>query len=123
MTSRFEAENEFIEEMKETAKQMARPGFGILATDESVPTAGKRLKSVGLQNNVENRRSYRDILYTTEDLGQYVSGVIMYDETLYQTTTDGKRFVDVLHDEGICVGVKVDKGLIQLAGTNGETAT
>lgn len=121
--SRFEEENPYLEEMRQTAKRISRPGRGILATDESVPTAGKRLGTVGLANSDANRRTYRELLYTTPNLGDYISGTIMFDETVYQSTRKGERFVDVLSDAGIVVGVKVDTGLQPLAGTNGETAT
>jgi fructose-bisphosphate aldolase class I len=123
MSSEFERRCRFLDEMKETAAQISRRGYGILATDESVPTAGKRLQTIGLENTLENRLSYRECLYTTRGLGKYISGCIMFDEMLGRSTRDGKRFTDVLRDEGIIVGVKVDTGLQQLAGTRGETAT
>eukprot|EP00965_Chrysotila_dentata_P206787 6183742-Pleurochrysis_carterae.AAC.4 len=97
--------------------------FGILATDESIPTAGKRLASIGVDNELENRRAFRELLYTAPDLNKYISGVIMFDETLYQSTADGVRFVRLLRERGIDVGIKVDTGLQPLFGTDGETAT
>jgi len=123
MTSAFELENPYIEEMKLTARRIARQGFGILATDESIPTAGKRLASIGVDNELENRRAFRELLYTAPDLNKYISGVIMFDETLYQSTADGVRFVRLLRERGIDVGIKVDTGLQPLFGTDGETAT
>jgi len=112
-----------LEEMKETANRIARRGFGILATDESIPTAGKRLHTIGVENTYENRQNFRELLYTTEGLGQYISGVIMFDETLYQRTAGGVRFIKVLHDEQILTGIKVDTGLQPLTLESGETAT
>eukprot|EP00308_Calcidiscus_leptoporus_P017174 CAMPEP_0119378218 /NCGR_PEP_ID=MMETSP1334-20130426/47470_1 /TAXON_ID=127549 /ORGANISM="Calcidiscus leptoporus, Strain RCC1130" /LENGTH=375 /DNA_ID=CAMNT_0007397351 /DNA_START=184 /DNA_END=1311 /DNA_ORIENTATION=+ len=123
MTSEFESENVFVDEMLTTAKRISRDGYGILATDESIPTAGKRLASIGVDNTYNNRRAFRELLYTTEDLGRHISGVIMFDETLYQRSAGGVRFVNVLRDQGILTGIKVDTGLQNLAGTNGETAT
>ncbi len=123
MLSVFEQRCPHIEEMTATAKRIARRGFGILATDESVVTAGKRLETVGVKNTAENRRTFRELLYTTPGLGQYISGAILFDETLYQSTADGRRFTDVLTEQGIVIGVKVDTGLQVLAGTDGETAT
>ena len=125
MTSAFERENMFLAEMKVTAKEIARRGCGILATDESHATVGKRLSTVGVENTPENRRRFRELLYTTEGLGKHLSGVIMYDETLYQRTSGGVRFVQVLRDEGIQVGIKVDTGLAPLGGgaASGETST
>ena len=121
--SEFEKQNEYVAEMRETARRISRPGRGILATDESGPTAGKRLSTVGLSNTDTNRRTFRELLYTTAGLSDYISGVIMFDETVYQETASGERFTDVLKDAGIVVGVKVDTGLQPLSGTNGETAT
>ena len=123
MTSEFERRNPYVAEMRKTAQLISRPGHGILATDESVPTAGRRLEAIGLENTEQHRRAYRELLYTTAGLGQYISGCIMFDETIYQSTAAGERFVDVLRDEGIVVGVKVDTGLQPLVGTDGETAT
>jgi len=122
-TSEFERFNPYLKEMIATAEQISRRGHGILATDESIPTAGKRLGTVGLPNTEESRRSFREVLYTTPGLSRYISGVIMFDETFRQTTGDGARFTTYLQDEGIVVGVKVDTGLQPLAGTDGETAT
>lgn len=116
-------ENPYVDEMIATAEQISQGGKGILATDESIPTAGRRLQSISLDNTIENRRQFREILYTTKGLGQYISGAILYDETIYQATGDGNSFVQVLNDAGILIGIKVDAGLAPLAGTDGETAT
>lgn len=90
-------------------KSIASPGRGILAIDESNATCGKRLDSIGLDNTETNRQAYRQLLLTTPGLGDYISGAILFEETLYQSTTDGKKFVDCLRDENIVPGIKVDK--------------
>ena len=90
-------------------KTIASPGRGILAIDESNATCGKRLSSIGLDNTEPNRQAYRQLLLTTPGLGEYISGAILFEETLYQSTTDGKKFVDILHDQKIVPGIKVDK--------------
>lgn len=98
-----------------------------MAADESTGTIGKRFASIKLDNVEENRRAYRQLLFTTEHpdhkLPSYISGVILYEETLYQKTDSGETFVDVLKKAGIIPGIKVDKGTVTLAGTNGETTT
>jgi len=99
------------------------PGKGILAADESTGTIGKRFEAIAVENTEENRRAYRDLLFSTCDLEKAISGVIMFDETLYQKTADGTPFVDVLKKKGILVGIKVDKGVAELLGTEGETVT
>ena len=78
---------------------------------------------MGVENTEDNRRAWRQTLYTAPGLGQYISGAIMFEETLYQSTKDGKPFVDVLGEQGIKPGIKVDTGLQMLPGTNGETST
>lgn len=90
-------------------KSVASPGRGILAIDESNATCGKRLASIGLANNETNRQAYRQLLLTTPGLGDYISGAILFEETLYQSTTDGKKFVDCLREAKIMPGIKVDK--------------
>ncbi|KAL4434288.1 hypothetical protein ABPG75_000729 [Micractinium tetrahymenae] len=116
-------DNPFAEELKATAKYIAQRGRGILASDESNATTGKRLESVGVENTEDNRRDWRQLLYTAPGLGQYISGAIMFEETLYQKARDGTQFVDVLKGQGIVPGIKVDTGLQVLPGTDGETAT
>lgn len=90
-------------------KTVASPGRGILAIDESNATCGKRLASIGLENTETNRQAYRQLLLTTPGLGEYISGAILFEETFYQSTTDGKKFVDCLRDGKIVPGIKVDK--------------
>jgi len=115
--------NPFEEELRATAKYIATRGKGILASDESNATTGKRLDSVGVDNTEEMRRNWRQLLYTAPGLGEYISGAIMFEETLYQSTHDGVQFVDVLKKQGIVPGIKVDTGLQFLPGTDGETTT
>lgn len=90
-------------------KTVATPGRGILAMDESNATCGKILASIGLENTEANRQAYRTLLVTAPGLGQHISGAILFDETLYQFTTDGRKMVDVLVDQNIVPGIKVDK--------------
>lgn len=111
----------YADELVKTAKIIASPGRGILAMDESNATCGKRLASIGLENTEANRQAYRTLLITAPGLGQYVSGAILFEETLYQSTTDGKKMVDVLVEQKIVPGIKVDKGLVPLAGSNDES--
>jgi fructose-bisphosphate aldolase class I len=92
-------------------KAIATPGRGILAMDESNATCGLRLASIGLENTEVNRQAYRQLLVGTPGLGEYVSGAILFEETLYQSTTDGQKMVDVLSAAGIVPGIKVDKVL------------
>ncbi|KAJ6768724.1 FRUCTOSE-BISPHOSPHATE ALDOLASE [Salix koriyanagi] len=106
----------YTDELVQTAKSIASPGRGILAIDESNATCGKRLASISLDNTETNRQAYRQLLLTTPGLGEYISGAIFFEETLYQSTTDGKKFVDCLRDENIVPGIKVDKGLVPLPG-------
>lgn len=96
MLNLAEKNNPYMDELKATAKKIAGRGRGILASDESNATTGKRLDSVGVENTEENRRKWRELLYTAPGLGQYISGAIMFEETLYQSTASGKPFVDVL---------------------------
>jgi fructose-bisphosphate aldolase class I len=84
----------------------------------------KRLQTIGLENNEENRRLYRQVLFTgSKDLSNHISGVIFFHETLYQNDDNGKSFRQILKEKGIVAGIKVDKGLIPLAGTDGENTT
>lgn len=89
-------DNPFTAELEATARYIAKRGKGILASDESNATTGKRLASIGVENTEENRRAWRELLYTAPGLGQYISGAIMFDETLYQKTAQGVEFVKVL---------------------------
>eukprot|EP00355_Strombidium_rassoulzadegani_P007233 CAMPEP_0168628768 /NCGR_PEP_ID=MMETSP0449_2-20121227/12029_1 /TAXON_ID=1082188 /ORGANISM="Strombidium rassoulzadegani, Strain ras09" /LENGTH=379 /DNA_ID=CAMNT_0008671227 /DNA_START=17 /DNA_END=1156 /DNA_ORIENTATION=+ len=112
----------YDEELISTAAHIAAPGKGILAMDESNATCGKRLESIAVENTEENRRTYRELLLTTPGLGDYISGAILFEETLYQSTKDGKSFIDVMNDNGIKPGIKVDKGLVPMVNAKaGET--
>ena len=111
-------------ELAHIANRIVAKGKGILAADESTGTIGKRFSSIKVENNEENRRQYRELLFTSDnEISQYISGVILFEETLYQKTSDGTRFVDILKSKGIIPGIKVDKGTVTLAGTNDETTT
>merc|ERR1719162_573787 len=99
---------------------MVKPGKGLLACDESTGTVGARLESIGLENNEDNRREWRQLLFTTPDIGDCISGAILFEETLYQDSTEGKPFVDVLKEKGIIPGIKVDTGLKPLCGAGDE---
>ncbi len=106
-----------------TAQAMVAPGKGILAADESNATISKRFAALGIESSFESRRAYRDLLLTTPDLSTYVSGVILYDETIRQGLTDGTPFPEVLHKSAVLPGIKVDTGAKPLAGAPGETVT
>ncbi|XP_023881864.1 fructose-bisphosphate aldolase 6, cytosolic [Quercus suber] len=116
-------QGKYADELCANAAYIGTPGKGILAADESTGTIGKRLSSINVENVEENRRALRELLFTTPGALQYLSGVILFEETLYQKTHDGKPFVDLLKENGVLPGIKVDKGTVELAGTNGETTT
>ncbi|KAG1664120.1 hypothetical protein FOA52_011943 [Chlamydomonas sp. UWO 241] len=102
---------------------LSAPGKGLLAADESTATIGKRLEKMGLENTEAVRRAYREVLLTAP-IGQYISGVILFKETLYQSTEGGKPFVECLAEQGVYAGIKVDEGLQALeGGLDGETWT
>jgi len=105
------------------AEAMVAEGKGILAIDESSGTIAKRFKSINMESTEENRRAYRDLLLTTPGLGKHISGAILYDETIRQSTADGVSFIKVMEDAGILPGIKVDKGAHPLAGHPGEKVT
>jgi fructose-bisphosphate aldolase class I len=94
-----------------------------LAADESTGTIGNRFQKINVENNETNRRAYRELLFTTPDFGKYCSGVILYEETLYQKAEDGTPFVDILSKQGVLPGIKVDKGLAVIPGTSDEQVT
>ncbi|XP_024966369.1 fructose-bisphosphate aldolase, cytoplasmic isozyme 1 [Cynara cardunculus var. scolymus] len=113
----------YADELIKNAKYIATPGKGILAADESTGTIGKRLSSINVENVESNRQALRELLFTSPNALTYLSGVILFEETLYQKTVDGKLFVDVLLEANVLPGIKVDKGVVDLSGTNGETTT
>ena len=110
-------------QMEATARALVARGKGILAADESTGTIEKRFKAVGAGCTEENRRAYRELLFTTPGLGEFISGVILFDETIRQKAADGTPLVEVLHRQGIIPGIKVDKGAKGLAGFAGEKIT
>ncbi len=105
------------------ARAMVAPGKGILAADESTGTIGKRFDSIQVDNTEDNRRAYRDMLFNAKKLGEHVSGVILYDETLRQKSANGTPFVELLAGQGVLPGIKVDTGAKDLALCPGETVT
>ena len=114
----------YRDELIETAQQLVRKGRGILAADESNATCGKRLAGVGVKNTENNRRKYRTMLATAPGLGEFISGVILYDETLFQKASiygvkaaDERLIIDHFRDQGIIPGIKVDTGLRSLIDT------
>jgi fructose-bisphosphate aldolase class I len=110
-------------ELEASAGPLVARGKGILAADESFPTIEKRFKSVGIASTEENRRAYRETLFATPGLGDFISGVILFDETIRQKARDGTPLVAVLARQGILPGIKVDKGNVALAGFPGEKIT
>src|SRR5947207_7906371 len=111
------------ENLESIARKLVAPGKGILAADESSATIEKRLKSIGVASTEENRRAYRDVLFTTGGVGEFISGVILFDETIRQKTRDGRTFVAALEQQGIIPGIKVDKGAKPMANFPGEKIT
>lgn len=109
--------------LSRTAAAMVAQGKGILAADESSGTCEKRFQSVGVACTEENRRSYRGLLFSTPGIEQYVSGVILYDETIRQKASDGTPFAQYLEKKGIIPGIKVDKGTVDLPFCPGEKVT
>jgi fructose-bisphosphate aldolase class I len=106
-----------------TVAALLAPGKGILAADESFPTIGKRFAALKIPSSEENRRVYRELLFTTPGLGEFISGVILFDETIRQRTKDGVALPELLAKQGIIPGIKVDKGTVALANFPGEKIT
>jgi fructose-bisphosphate aldolase, class I len=111
------------QELQQTARAIVAEGKGILAADESDGTIKKRFDSIGVESTEGNRRAYRDLLFTTEGVEEYISGVILFDETIRQKSADGTPFPELLASKGIIPGIKVDKGAKPLALAEGETIT
>src|SRR2546427_2668007 len=109
--------------LEETARALVAPGKGILAADESDGTIKKRFDSIGVESTEENRRAYRDLLFTTDGASEYISGVILFDETIRQQSAGGTPFPELLSRQGIIPGIKVDMGAKPLAHAPGETVT
>ncbi len=110
-------------QLNEIAKILVAPGKGILAADESFPTIEKRFAKINIPSTEENRQAYREMLFTTKGVEEFISGVILFDETIRQSTTDGKLFVDVLSEAGVIPGIKVDQGTEEMAGSPKEKLT
>lgn len=123
MSAELKGLAKYRDELIQTANAIAAPGKGILAADESTGTIGKRFEKINVENNETNRRAYRELLFTSKGFGQYCSGVILYEETLYQSAENGTKFVDLLKTEGVIPGIKVDMGLVNIPNTNEETST
>jgi fructose-bisphosphate aldolase class I len=112
-----------LQDLESVARALVAPGRGILAADESTGTIEKRLKSIDVESTEENRRSYRNLLFTTPGVEEFISGVILYDETIRQAADDGTPFPELLAGRGIIPGIKVDKGAKPLANAPDETIT
>src|SRR5919198_387088 len=112
-----------VQQLESTAKAIVADGKGILAADESDGTIKKRFDSMGVGSREETRRAYRELLFTTEGVEEFISGVILFDETIRQSSADGTPFPELLASKGIIPGIKVDKGAKPLALTDGETIT
>jgi fructose-bisphosphate aldolase, class I len=110
-------------DLHEIAKALVAEGKGILAADESSGTIKKRFDSISVESTEENRRAYRDLLFTTEGAEEFISGVILYDETIRQSSADGTPFPKLLESKGMIPGIKVDTGAKALAGAAEETVT
>merc|ERR1719191_198142 len=107
---------EYKDELLSTVNALTMPGKGILAMDESNGTCGLRLESIGVENTESNRQRWRQTLLGTKGLGDFCGGAILFTETLYQSTTDGKKMVDLAKENGVIPGIKVDTGLVPLVG-------
>src|SRR5579859_642864 len=112
-----------LESMIGTATALVAPGKGILAADESTPTIAKRLAAIGLESTEPRRRAYRELLFTAEGIGEHISGVILFDETIRQHADDGSAFPELLRRNGVIPGIKVDGGTKPLAGFPEEVVT
>jgi fructose-bisphosphate aldolase class I len=125
MTTYFNYPSEELQaELKSIAQAIVAPGKGILAADESTGTMGKRLATCGLENTEDNRRAYRQLLFSSDkERIQSISGVILFHETLYQKADDGRPFIELIKERGIIPGIKVDKGVKNLFGSEGEVTT
>ncbi len=112
-----------LHELESVARALVASPKGILAADESTGTIGNRFHSIGLENTEDNRRNYRDMLFTTKGFGDFISGVILYDETIRQSGRDGTPFAKTLQAHGAILGIKVDMGTVPMAGSPNEKVT
>ena len=111
------------ENLKKVAQQMVAPGKGILAADESTGTCEKKFAKAGIPCTEDIRRAYRELFFTTPGIGEFISGVILYDETIRQSASDGRSFVSVLQQAGVLPGIKVDQGVKEIDGSPNEKVT
>src|ERR1700682_4072559 len=111
------------DELKATIAKLIAPGKGILAADESLPTITKRFKALGIESTEGTRLAYRSLLFTTRGAEEYLAGIILFEETLGQNTSDGTPMPGVLSRQGILTGIKVDKGTVPLPGAPGDLIT
>lgn len=109
--------------LRETVARLMLSPKGILAIDESIPTCNKRFEKLGVASTEENRRAYRELLLTAQDIEKYISGYILFDETIRQSTIDGKSFVKILQEKGIDIGIKVDMGTKDFPPHDGDKVT
>ena len=114
---------QYSTELEETINDMVQKGRGVLAADESSPTIAKRFKAIGVESTEENRRAWRSLLVTTPGLGEYISGIILFEETLTQKTENSKLIPEQAWSQHIVPGIKVDKGKIPLALSPGDLIT
>jgi fructose-bisphosphate aldolase class I len=112
-----------VEQLENTALELVAPGKGILAADESFGTIEKRFDAVGVESTEESRRNYREMLFTTPDVGEFLSGVILFDETIRQESSEGTPLPEILNSQGIIPGIKVDRGAKDMALFPGEKVT
>ncbi len=112
-----------LDALNKIANRMVEPGRGILAADESTATIGKRFDAINVENIEDNRRDYRELMFRAKDAMNYVSGVILYDETIWQNAKDGTPLVKLIEDANSIPGIKVDEGVRKLAGARGDDVT
>lgn len=115
--------NPFTEELISTANFIVQRGKGILAADESTGTIGARFKGINVENTFENRQAYRDLLLSTPNIGDFISGVILFEEACEYKDHEGRLLIEVAQERGVLLGIKLDKGTVVIPGTEGETAT
>jgi fructose-bisphosphate aldolase class I len=113
----------YMGSIETVARDLVAEGKGILAADESLPTIKKRFDTINVESNAENRKNYRELLFTTDGAEEFISGVILFDETLRSSANDGTPFAELLKNKGIIPGIKVDKGTLTLPGSAGEKVT
>lgn len=112
-----------VAQLREVARKLVAPGVGILAIDESTATCNKRFEKLGIPPTEEKRREYRELLLTAPGLRQYISGAILYEETLGQSTEEGVPFLDVMHNKGMIPGIKLDTGTTPIPASPMEKVT